>query len=326
MSAEDSAENPKQQFGLLAIHAHPDDESSKGGATIARYAAEGHRVRVVTCTGGEMGSVLNPKMDKPEVHNNIVKVRHEEMARAAKILGVEHSWLGYVDSGLPEGDPKPDLPEGCFARHDVDTIAADLVQQIRAFKPHVIITYDEHGGYPHPDHLMVHAASMRAWELAGDPEFAPELGEPWSPLKLYYTHGFVVTRFNTLAEAMAEERDKNQITQEEYEQLEDQLGFWRLAKDVFPRVTTQVPAADWFDTRDDALRAHATQIDPDGPFFSVNVELQRKVWPTEEFELAKTRVETSFPEDDLFAGLSSTETANKLSTSSLPELPIGSVR
>src|ERR1041384_4872467 len=105
---------------LMAVHAHPDDESSKGAATVARYVAEGHDVMVVTCTGGEAGSILNPAMDRPEVLENMTEIRRAEMARAADILGVQHRWLGFVDSGLPEGDPKPPLPDGCFAVQPLD--------------------------------------------------------------------------------------------------------------------------------------------------------------------------------------------------------------
>src|SRR5699024_6471413 len=100
---------------LMAVHAHPDDESSKGSATMARYVAEGVHVLVETCTGGERGDILNPAMDRPDIVADLTGVRVREMARAADILGVDHHWLGYVDSGLPEGDPTPPLPEGCFA-------------------------------------------------------------------------------------------------------------------------------------------------------------------------------------------------------------------
>ena len=99
----------------MAVHAHPDDESSKGAATLARYADEGRRVLVVTLTGGERGDILNPAMDLPDVKEHIAEIRRDEMAKAAEILGVEHTWLGFVDSGLPQGDPPPPLPEGCFA-------------------------------------------------------------------------------------------------------------------------------------------------------------------------------------------------------------------
>src|SRR4051795_1228695 len=152
---------------LLHVHAHPDDESSKGAASTARYVAEGVDVMVATCTGGERGSILNPKMDRPDVLANITEIRRQEMERARDILGIRQDWLGFVDSGWPEGDPKPPLPEGCFALVPVEEAAAPLVRLIRSFKPHVILTYDENGGYPHPDHIMVHTVTMRAWEAAG---------------------------------------------------------------------------------------------------------------------------------------------------------------
>src|SRR5947208_15986897 len=152
----------------MAVHAHPDDESSKGAATMARYVAEGVDVLVVTCTGGERGSVLNPRLkDDPEVAANIHAIRAAEMEAARAILGVRQAWLGFVDSGLPEGDPLPPLPEGCFALQDVDEAAGALVRLIREFRPHVITTYDENGGYPHPDHIMTHKISMVAFEAAG---------------------------------------------------------------------------------------------------------------------------------------------------------------
>ncbi|OFL15212.1 mycothiol conjugate amidase Mca [Corynebacterium sp. HMSC067D03] len=281
---------------LMAIHAHPDDESSKGAATMAKYAAEGNRVKVVTCTDGRRGDILNPAMDRPGVLENMTAVRHEEMARAVEALGVEHVWLGYEDSGLPEGDPLPPLPEGSFAVQDPEEVAVKIVEEIREFKPHVIITYDENGGYPHPDHLMVHAISMIAWEKAGDASFAPEAGEPWTPLKLYYTHGFILQRMKLLQEALYERGEKSP-----YELM---IKRWEEAEgDVFDRVTTQVECADYFGQREQALTAHATQIDPAGAFLASPVADQQKVWPTEEFELARTRVETTLPEDDLFAGI-----------------------
>ena len=281
---------------LMAIHAHPDDESSKGAATMAKYAAEGNRVLVVTCTDGRRGDVLNPAMDRPGVLDNIVDVRREEMARAAAALGVEHVWLGYEDSGLPEGDPLPPLPEGSFAVQDPEDVAVKIVEQIREFRPHVIITYDENGGYPHPDHLMVHAVSMIAWERAGDPNFAPEAGAPWTPLKLYYSHGFILQRMKLLQERLIQRGQKSpyELMIKRWEENEG---------DVFDRVTTQVECAAYFQQRADALTAHATQIDPAGAFLASPVEDQQEVWPTEEFELAASRVDTTLPETDLFAGI-----------------------
>ncbi|QPK83900.1 mycothiol conjugate amidase Mca [Corynebacterium qintianiae] len=281
---------------LLAVHAHPDDESSKGAATMARYAAEGHRVKVVTCTDGKRGDILNPAMDRPGVLENIMDVRKDEMARAAAALGVEHEWMGYEDSGLPQGDPLPPLPEGCFALVDTLEAAASLVRVIREFRPHVIITYDENGGYPHPDHLKVHEISMVAWDKAGDPEFAPGAGEPWTPLKMYYTHGFVLQRMQLLHDRLL-----GQGAESPYGYM---IKRWKENEaDVMGRVTTRIECGDYFSNRAAALTAHATQIDPAGAFLASPVEDQQAVWPTEEFELARTRVSTHLPEDDLFAGL-----------------------
>ena len=285
---------------LLAVHAHPDDESSKGAATMARYVCEGHRVKVVTCTDGQRGDILNPAMNRPGVLENMMEVRREEMARAAAALGVEHEWMGYEDSGLPEGDPLPPLPEGCFALADTTEATASLVKVIREFKPHVIITYDENGGYPHPDHLKVHEISMQAWEKAPDPQFAPEAGEPWTPLKLYYTHGFILQRMQLLHDRLIEQGVASPYGSMIKRWKENQA-------DVMSRVTTRIECADYFDRRAQALVAHATQIDPAGAFLASPVEDQQAVWPTEEFELAKTRVSTHLPEDDLFAGISETE-------------------
>ena len=263
---------------------------------MAKYAAEGNRVKVVTCTDGRRGDILNPAMDRPGVLDNILDVRREEMARAAAALGVEHVWLGYEDSGLPEGDPLPSLPEGSFAVQDPEEVAAEIVKQIREFRPHVIITYDENGGYPHPDHLMVHAISMIAWEHAGDPDFAPGAGEPWTPLKLYYSHGFILQRMKLLQERLIQRGEKSpyELMIKRWEENEG---------DVFDRVTTQVECADYFPQRAEALAAHATQIDPAGAFLASPVKDQQDVWPTEEFELAATRVKTTLPETDLFAGI-----------------------
>ncbi|WP_199543527.1 MULTISPECIES: mycothiol conjugate amidase Mca [Prauserella] len=280
----------------MAVHAHPDDESSKGAATMARYVAEGHEVMVVTCTGGEAGSVLNPAMDRPEVHANMTELRREEMARAAKILGVKHHWLGFVDSGLPEGEPLPPLPEGSFGTVPLEEPTEALVRVIREFRPHVVITYDENGGYPHPDHIRCHEVSVAAYDAAPDPARFPGTGEPWQPLKLYYSHGFSRAKMTAFHEALLEAGLDSPY--------EEWLGRWDPDKaDVMERVTTRVVCDDYFEVRDEALKAHATQIDPNSRWFAVPLEMQRRVWPTEEYELVRSLVDTTLPEDDLFAGV-----------------------
>ena len=284
-----------ERLRLMAVHAHPDDESSKGAATMARYVAEGVDVLVVTRTGGERGSVLNPKMDRPEVLADIADIRRAEMDAARAILGVRQAWLGFVDSGLPEGDPLPPLPEGCFGLMDPQVAAEPLIRLMREFRPHVVTTYDENGGYPHPDHIMCHKVSVAAFDAAGDPERHPELGEPWQPLKLYYNSGWTKARMLALHEGMLAAG------------LESPYGEW-LEKwgdrdDRGDKLTTRVECGDYFEVRDNALRAHATQVDPDGFWFHVPMELQLKVWPTEDFELARSLVDSPLPESDLFAGV-----------------------
>jgi mycothiol S-conjugate amidase len=279
----------------MHVHAHPDDESSKGAASTAKYVAEGVDVHVVTCTGGERGSILNPKMERPDILANITEVRRQEMERARDILGVTQDWLGFVDSGWPEGDPKPPLPEGCFATLDLEEAAAPLVRLMRSFRPHVVTTYDERGGYPHPDHVMCHKISVAAFEAAGDPDRYPEAGEPWQPLKLYYHHSFNRPR----TQALHDEMLRHGLESPYAERLEK----WEREPEWDARITTRVPCSDYFGVRDQALMAHATQIDPDGPWFAIPHEIQAAVWPTEDFELVVSHVESSIPEDDLFAGI-----------------------
>jgi mycothiol S-conjugate amidase len=280
----------------MAVHAHPDDESSKGAATMARYVSEGVDVLVATCTGGERGSILNPKLQGDRyIEENIHEVRAKEMAEAREILGVKQEWLGFVDSGLPEGDPLPPLPEGCFALQDVDEAAEPLVRLIRTFRPQVITTYDENGGYPHPDHIMTHRISMVAFDAAGDPDRYPDAGAPWQPQKLYYNQGFNLPRTQALHQALLD-RGMDSPYGEWLKRWDEYLGKQR-------ELTTYVPCGEFFPVRDKALIAHATQIDPDGSWFKVPMDIQREVWPTEEYELAKSLVDTSLPESDLFAGI-----------------------
>jgi mycothiol S-conjugate amidase len=283
------------QLRLMCVHAHPDDESSKGAAAMAKYVREGVDVLVVTCTGGERGSILNPAMDRPDVQDNIAEIRRHEMDRAREILGVRQDWLGFVDSGLPEGDPLPPLPEGCFALEPLPEAVRRLVREVRAHRPHVMTTYDENGGYPHPDHIRCHEISVAAFDAAGDPDAYPDEGEPWQPLKLYYNVGWHKQRMVTIHEAMLARGLESPYA--------EWLATWEDKPEDADRVTTMVPCADHFATRDQALIAHATQVDPTGRWFSVPLELQRAIWPTEDFQLARSLVDTTLPEDDLFAGV-----------------------
>lgn len=280
---------------LLHVHAHPDDESSKGAASTARYVSEGVEVHVATCTGGERGSVLNPQYPHPAIADDMAAmaaVRRSEMALAAEILGVTHHWLGWIDSGLPEGDPPPPLPADCFATLPTAEAAKPLVGLIRWLRPHVVTTYDESGGYPHPDHVKCHDVAMYAVAAAADPAAHPAAGKPWQVAKVYYHHEHALARAHAVRAAMRERG------------LEWPFG------DVPPvdeaheaRATTRVDSAAYLPIRDAALRAHASQIDPDGSWFAIPNDLLAAVWPTDDFELVASTVTTAVPETDLFSGL-----------------------
>lgn len=306
---------------LLAVHAHPDDESSKGAAMMAAYAEAGAEVMVVTCTGGEAGDLLNPQYeDVLRTDRDIAAVRRDEMAEAVAALGIRHTWLGFLDSGLPEGDPLPALPSHCFAETPLHIAAAPLVALVRRFRPHVLIAYDEAGGYPHPDHIQAHRVAIEAYRAAGDPEAYPEAGPAWEVSKLYYDRAFNPDKYRTLHEAFIAGGGESPLAArmsmyEQMERMREVLRRREAGEDVpdpedapawlMPDhpVTTQIPVGDHLEARDAALLAHRTQVEPGGFFFAAPNEMLRRTWPWEDYSLVDTRVETSLPEDDLFAGL-----------------------
>ena len=282
---------------LMAVHAHPDDESSKGAATLAKYAAEGADVMVVSCTGGERGDILNKsyvQTDEP-----LVQVRRREMAAAAEILGVHHVWLGFEDSGYHEGPPETwQLPEGSFAALDPEPETLALVRLIRSFRPQVVITYDENGGYPHPDHIRTHVVSVAAVEAAADPGRYPDAGAPWQVAKLYYHGGFSRKRLEAI-NAVMKEFNGTEPFAAWLERMDRNARADRTSK-----VTTRVDVCDYLEVRDAALRAHATQIAPDDDhWFAVPHQVESAVWGTDDYELVWSKVESALPEDDLFAGI-----------------------
>lgn len=277
---------------LLSVHAHPDDEASKGAPTVARYVAGGHEACLICCTGGEEGDILNPALDSPEVRANLPQIRADELARSVKAIGYhELVWLGYRDSGMPDtpGNAHPD----CFAQADLDEATGRIVAVIRRFRPHVIITYpDDQGSYRHPDHLRVHDTSVLAWERAGDPAWYPEAGEPWEPLKLYYS---AWSRARILAH-------HEMFGQLGLESPYDEKWFERPSQDH--RITTRIDIAEFYGVRREALLAHATQVDPKEKFwFGLPDEAAAHAYPWEDFILAQSRVATDLPESDLLAGL-----------------------
>ncbi len=279
---------------LLAVHAHPDDESSKGAGTYAHYEARGDQVMVVSCTGGERGDVQNEALGaRAMAERDMAGLRRIEMAEAQAVIGFEHRWLGYQDSGLPESDDEQ-LAPNCFALVPLEFSAEPLVRIIRAFRPHVLIAYDENGGYPHPDHIRAHELAMYSYRAASDPSAFPGTGEPWSISKVYYDRIFNGAKVNAVLGAL-------QAAQHPRAEKLAELAEWMSGRPDL--ATTRIPVADHLDQRDTALRAHASQVAPDDEFFFWPNDVVAEAWPFEDFQLVESSVESTLPEDDLFAGI-----------------------
>lgn len=280
---------------LLTVHAHPDDEASKGAPTVTRYRTEGILATLVCCTGGEAGDILNPVMDRPEIRADLAQVRHDELMAAVDIIGYDRvDLLGYHDSGMP--DTPENAREDNFWNAPLDEAVAKLVTIIRRDRPQVVVTYgDDQRGYAHPDHLKVHDITVPAFERAGDPAHYPDAGEPWQPLKLYYT-AWSRRRMLGLHEKFLELGLESPFDEEWLTRLQD--------ADQDDRITTQVEIGDFYEARERALLAHATQVAPDSPFwFGLPTDVTRELHPWDDYILARSLVGTEIPESDLFAGV-----------------------
>jgi len=261
---------------------------------MAKYAAEGARVVLVCATDGAEGEILNPRMDRPGIKEKMVELRRAELETACDILGVERIYhLGYRDSGMPGTDANDHTDAFCKA--DPEVVAAQLVKIIRSERPDVVLSYDESKGYEHPDHIRVHELGLRAFREAGDSEKFPDAGAPWQPKKLYFFATFTKNRFQILNDAAVAEGLESPYAG--WLEKWDEIGF------AEPDVTSQVDVAEYIDLRSKALLAHATQIDPDSFWFAVPDDLQRRVYPWEDYTLVESRVETKLPESDLFDGI-----------------------
>ncbi len=289
----DQAGNP---LCLLSVHAHPDDEASKGAGTVAMYADRGVRTVLVCCTGGEAGDILNPAADTPEVRANLQAVRIAELEASVDAIGYSAlHLLGYHDSGMPDTDVNSRVDN--FANAPLDEAVERLVAIIRAERPQVVVTYaDDREFYPHPDHIRVHEISLPAFDAAGAPDRFPEAGEPWQPSKLYYT-GWSRRRVLALHEEFERRGEESPYAQ----------WFERGFPDKDDRFTTMVDVSDYLHRRRAALLAHRTQVEPEGFWMRLPDDAVRKVFPWEEYVLARSLVDTDVPpgepEADLFAGL-----------------------
>lgn len=277
---------------LLSLHAHPDDESSKGAATVARYADGGVRTVLVTATGGEAGDILNPAMDRPGIAENLPEIRAAELAEAARVIGYDDVvLLGYRDSGMPGSEDN--ARSEAFCNQNRGELIERVVGIVRTVRPDVVLGYDDHEFYPHPDHLLIHDLSLEVFDAAADPERFPDAGAPWEIQKLY-APVFTAVRIRALHDAMIERGEESP-----FEGWIERMG----DREMPERRLMRVDVTGYIERGRDALRAHRTQVDPEGFWFAVPTDVVETVYPWEDFELLATRVAWSDDETDLFAGV-----------------------
>ena len=297
---------------ILTVHAHPDDEASKGAPTLARYHAAGAHTVLVCCTGGEEGDLQNPTLREPgqpfheltpeQERELVASMRPAELAKSADVIGFDEVvMLGYRDSGMADSEPN-EHPE-CFHQADIDEATGRLVAIIRRTRPQVLITYgDDQKGYPHPDHLRVHDISVLAFDRAGDPDWYPQLGAPYQPLKLYYST-WSRRRLVAMHEGLLKHRGESPFDEK-----------WFERPDNDHRVTTRINVGEFMWARTQSLLAHATQVDPTAAFwFGLSDDELAEIYPWEDWILARSLVgEIPVPtdgddvEDDLFSGIDTT--------------------
>ncbi|MEY4072196.1 MAG: hypothetical protein RLY94_351 [Chloroflexota bacterium] len=300
----------------MAVHAHPDDETISMGGTLAHYAATNSAARgeatdviVVTGTRGELGEIVIPERDTPDEHERLGETRMGEIAAAMRALGVAR-WenLGYRDSGMDGTDGNSD-PRS-FHHHintNLDDTTEPLVRLIRATQPDVIATYDDFGGYGHPDHIAAAKIARRAWEVAGDPTWRPAAGPAWSPKKLYEVRIPDSQRDAVLT--LLESRGIESWWSEPKDVPPEELEKWRAWRAMMAcpdeLITTRINIKDQLGAKRRAIQAHATQIKSDGPLLLLSDEDQIALGAREQYRLLAHRLDVapSLPEKDLFAGL-----------------------
>jgi LmbE family N-acetylglucosaminyl deacetylase len=311
----------------MAVHAHPDDEVVFTGGTLLAYHRAGVRTVLVTATGGEEGEIHDPDLDPDEARPRLREIRLGELKRGAAYLEIDDmELLGYRDSGMAGTDANAH-PDN-FHNADLDTATRQLVTLVRKYKPQIMITYDENGSYGHPDHIKANKITVRAFDLAGDPSYAPEVGEPWTPLKLYYTHwneeGW------TKAREMFEERclkwpwdreEEEKTPDEDPEHQSDEEGVTEAVEAVVeeaegkpaeeakapeyvpPPVTTRIDVRSTVAEKQQSMLQHRTQFSPDGLFQTVPEDIRPVMFGAEHYSLVATRVPAPEQETSLLEGL-----------------------
>lgn len=310
-----------RRFTLMTTHAHPDDETIGTGGLMAAAVRDGHRVVLLTGTRGEQGEIVVPDMDTPDNHRRLGEIRAAELEAAMRDLGVtEWENLGYRDSDMM--GRVGNLDPRCFWQADLDEAAGRLVWLMRRYRPDVVTTYNDYGGYGHPDHIRTHDVAVRAFDRAGDPawypeQLAPEHGgtgpaeadgglAPWAPKKLY-EQAIPASVRNAMKERMEAAGEKSFWSEPE-DATPEQLEEWRsrMARMLVPdeAITTWIDVADVLDRKFSALRRHVTQMSPDNPFLRFGEDAWRDFWSKEAFILRESRVgPTAVQETSVFEGL-----------------------
>ncbi len=309
MAAMTSSTAPGRR--LLLVHAHPDDEVIGNGATMAKYVAEGAQVTLVTCTLGEEGEILVDALSHlaADKEDGLGQHRIGELEAAMQLLGVtDHRFLGgpgrYRDTGMAVDDqgfaiPPPEIRDDTFWRADLTEASNELVAVIREVRPQVLLTYDEQGGYGHPDHIQAHRVAMYGSVLAAVPSYRPDLGAPWEISKIYWN----AMSESRLRDGLRALRATGDMTTFEGMDPEGPLPPFVTADEL---LTTEIDGNEYVEAKLEAMAAHASQIAVDGPFFALSNNLGSQVWGTEFYRLVKGRATTAGSPDfetDLFAGV-----------------------
>jgi N-acetyl-1-D-myo-inositol-2-amino-2-deoxy-alpha-D-glucopyranoside deacetylase len=296
---------------LLLVHAHPDDESIGQGATMAKYVAEGVGVTLVTCTGGEMGEILVPELEHlaADKDDTLADQRRIELDNAMKALGVtDHRYLGgfqrYRDSGMQWHEDGHAIPAGtvhdsAFWNADLNEAAGHLVAIIREVRPQVLVTYDDFGGYGHPDHIQAHRVATYAAALAAVPSYRKDLGEAHDIAKIYWG----AMSESRMRAGLRLLRDSGDTTSFEGMDPDGPLPPFVTSDE---NLSAMVDGTQYHDRKMAALAAHATQIRTDGPFFALSNNVGAAAWGLEFFRIAKGQrgpLNEDGLETDLFAGL-----------------------
>jgi LmbE family N-acetylglucosaminyl deacetylase len=312
-----------KQITIMAVHAHPDDEVVFTGGTLALYSSRGVRTVLVTTTGGEEGEIHDSDLDPEEARPRLGDIRREELRRAVDILGIDHlELLGYRDSGMAGTEPnqRPDN----FHNADREEATCRLVALVRRYKPQVLITYDENGAYGHPDHIMCNVITHAAFEKAGDQSYFPELGEPWQPLKLYYTH-WPEEPWKQAREIYMErglkwpwDRDEEkkpdedpehesieEAVEQQVEQVTEQESTPEKPKYVPPPTTTRINVRDFIAVKREATFVHRTQFAPDGFFKTMPDDVYAVAMGEEHYSLVESSLPAPHTDEahDILAGL-----------------------